>query len=275
MGTFVVFTDLDGTLLDHQTYAFEAARPALKLLKDREIPLIFCSSKTRAEVERYRRLFHDGDPFIVENGGAIFIPRGYFPFSFPYQRTVGNYLVIELGVPYFHLVRALDQAKRESGVKVLAFSDLGIREVAMLTGLPLEEATLAKRREYDEPFQVKGGPEKLARLAALLEEKGLHVTRGGRFHHLTGGCDKGRAVAMLIELFRRKLGSLTTVALGDSLSDRPMLEVVDLPILVQKEGGRYDPEVQLSTLIYAPGVGPEGWNATLLELFAREGGNGR
>lgn len=74
MGAFVIFTDLDGTLWGHQTYAFEAVRPALKLLKDREIPLIFCSSKTRAEVERYRRLLHDGDPFIIQLSMLIYAP---------------------------------------------------------------------------------------------------------------------------------------------------------------------------------------------------------
>ena len=36
----MVFTDLDGTLLDHDTYAFDAARPALAALTARAIPVV-------------------------------------------------------------------------------------------------------------------------------------------------------------------------------------------------------------------------------------------
>jgi phosphoglycolate phosphatase-like HAD superfamily hydrolase len=35
----IVFSDLDGTLLDHETYLFDAAQPALNALKARDIPL--------------------------------------------------------------------------------------------------------------------------------------------------------------------------------------------------------------------------------------------
>ena len=53
MAKIIVFTDLDGTLLHPRTYSFEAAMPALKLIKEKDVPLILCSSKTRAEIEVY------------------------------------------------------------------------------------------------------------------------------------------------------------------------------------------------------------------------------
>jgi predicted mannosyl-3-phosphoglycerate phosphatase (HAD superfamily) len=66
----VVFSDMDGTLLEHSTYSFAEAQPALDLLKSRGIPLDVCTSKTRSEVEFWRRLLGNKHPFIVENGGA-------------------------------------------------------------------------------------------------------------------------------------------------------------------------------------------------------------
>lgn len=45
----VVFTDLDGTLLDHHTYQANEAAEALRLLEARGWPLVFCSSKTFSE----------------------------------------------------------------------------------------------------------------------------------------------------------------------------------------------------------------------------------
>ena len=66
----VVFTDLDGTLLEHSTYSFAEAEEALDLLRSQDIPLVICTSKTRSEVEFWRRLLGNEHPFIVENGGA-------------------------------------------------------------------------------------------------------------------------------------------------------------------------------------------------------------
>ena len=65
-----MFTDLDGTLLHPHTYSSDPARPALDTLKRLGIPVVFCTSKTRPEVELWRQRLGVTDPFIVENGGA-------------------------------------------------------------------------------------------------------------------------------------------------------------------------------------------------------------
>ncbi|HLF86164.1 MAG TPA: HAD hydrolase family protein, partial [Nitrospiria bacterium] len=88
-------TDLDGTLLHPKTYSFDAARPALTLIKERRIPLILCSSKTRGEIELYRKWLGNQHPFISENGGGIFIPRGYFESTIKGEIR-DNYIIINL-----------------------------------------------------------------------------------------------------------------------------------------------------------------------------------
>ena len=74
----IIFTDLDGTLLDHYSYSFEAAIPMLGKLEDLGIPVIPITSKTFAEVSRLRDQLNNRHPFIVENGAAIAIPKNYF-----------------------------------------------------------------------------------------------------------------------------------------------------------------------------------------------------
>ncbi|MFC1979288.1 HAD hydrolase family protein [Chloroflexota bacterium] len=90
----IVFTDLDGSLLDASTYSYTEALDALNLLRNKQIPLIFCSAKTRFEQEVYRKAMAITAPFIVENEGAIFISEDYFPFAFHHDKTVDNYMVI-------------------------------------------------------------------------------------------------------------------------------------------------------------------------------------
>lgn len=264
----LIFTDLDGTLLDHETYSFDPAQEALREVKRRGIPLVLCTSKTRAEVERYRQLLNNDDPFIVENGGATFIPMDYFPFTYPCRRNVDGYHVIEYGIPYPRLVDTLRAVRAESGAKIRGFSDLSVEQVAALTGLPVEEAGLAKTREYDEPFFVKGPPEELGRVKTLFRKRGLRCTRGGRLHHLTGLNDKGKAVADVVRLFEKALGEVRTVGIGDSQNDLPMLWAVDVPILVQRVDGRYDPTVKAPRLIRVGGIGPQGWRTAVLDLLS-------
>jgi mannosyl-3-phosphoglycerate phosphatase len=89
----VLITDLDGTLLD-ANYSCEAAFPALDLLKRLHIPLVLCTSKTRAEVEAVRHQLGNRDPFIVENGGALYVPDGCLPFDLNTPTRRGAYAVI-------------------------------------------------------------------------------------------------------------------------------------------------------------------------------------
>jgi len=71
----LIFTDLDGTLLDAETYSWQEAGEALDLCRRHRVPVILASSKTRAEIEILRDRMMLSDPFISENGGGIFLPR--------------------------------------------------------------------------------------------------------------------------------------------------------------------------------------------------------
>jgi mannosyl-3-phosphoglycerate phosphatase len=265
---WLVFTDLDGTLLDHASYSFEPARPALRALEEKGVPLVLCTSKTRAETERWRQALGNTHPFIVENGGAVFVPRGYFSFSVGDGESGSPHEELVFGAPYGELRRVLAGMRTRLDPSIRGFGDMTDEEVAGLCGLSIEEARLAKEREYDEPFVVAG--EKLPEaVEAAAGRAGLRVVKGGRFFHLIGASDKGRAVSALRGLYEKARGPLRSVGLGDSLNDEPMLRAVDVPILVRKPDGGYDPGIDLPGLIRAPGAGPDGWREAVLALLAR------
>jgi len=261
----VLFTDLDGTLLDPVSYTCEKASPAVKHLQQKGIPIVFCSAKTRAEQEVYRAELGVDDPFIVENGGAIFISAGYFPFRFDYNKTQGDFQVIELGSPYGSIRRILEKLRVELGVNFRGFADMTAEEVAQDSGLDMAAARRAKLREYEETVKLEGTPDEIGRVLKAIEAAGLNYAHGGRYYGVMGASDKGKATAILIDLFRRKLGQVLTAGIGDSLNDLPMLSVVDKPILVQKPGGRWE-AVDLPRLSRVKGIGPDGWNQAVEEL---------
>jgi mannosyl-3-phosphoglycerate phosphatase len=262
----VIFTDLDGTLLDHQTYSYEEALPAVTDLKQRDIPIVFCSSKTRSEQEVYCQELGLSDPFIVENGGAIFIRQGYFPFSFDFDKAEDGYQIIELGIPYQEIRWVLKRIRSEIGLKFKGFGDMSAREVAKYTGLTADAARLAKKRAYGETLELDGSPAEIEGVLRAVKEAGLNYSFGGQCCDITGPNNKGRAVTILTELFCRKLGQVMTIALGDSPNDLSMLSVVDVPILVQKPDGVWQ-ETDLRNLHRIEGIGPAGWAKAISEIL--------
>jgi len=234
----VVFTDLDGTLLDFDSYSFAPAADALALLAARRIPLVFCSSKTRAEIECCQQEMGVSHPFVAENGGALFVPRGYFDFDIEPSSRRCQYDVIEFARPYAAARAALGTAARLARAGVIGFGDLTVEQLARESGLSSTQARLAKRREYDEAFRVIDTDEDTRRrLFTAIRGTGFHCTSGGRYHHVIGGGGKGYAVQTARRLFAKAAGRpVLGIGLGDGLNDLPLLVQMDLPVIVRNRG---------------------------------------
>jgi mannosyl-3-phosphoglycerate phosphatase len=270
----ILFTDLDGTLLDHDSYSFEAAGDALARVRQARVPLVLCSSKTRMEIEGVQDRLDSFHPFVSENGAAVFIPPGYFPFAIPEARERAGYLVLEFGRPYHEVVDLLHRTAARVKVPVVGFSDMSVREVAAACGLSLLDARLAKRREYDEPFRVVNGtPASRDRLLRALRRAGLRCVGGGRFDHVTGCADKGTSVAALQELYRRATRAVVTVGLGDGLNDVPLLRAVDIPVVVSNPAtgaaAHLVRKVPTARVTRAPG--PAGWSEAVNRILSECG----
>ena len=266
----IVFTDLDGTLLDHHTYSWQAAAPALEALAEKGVPLILCSSKTRSEMLVLWQKLGLGHPFITENGGGIFAPEDNpVTETGDWQPAGPGWCMITLGRPVAELRAALDGFKEQTGAR--GFGDMTDAEVADLTGLELESAALARKREFNEPVLL-ADPERDAEAFIEASRKaGLQATRGGRFFHLLGGGGKGKAVRLLSSLYREQNPELETAALGDSANDLPMLLAVDHAFQVALHDGSHA-DLEGANIQRVPLIGPQGWNQAVLDLLGCEEG---
>ncbi len=259
---WVVFTDLDGTLLDHSTYSYEAAEPALEQLRQNAIPVILNSSKTRPEMEALRYSLENEDPFIVENGAAVIVPKHTF--------ETAEDAVITFAQPREVLLEVL-WGLRHEGFRFKSFNDFTVAELARETGLTNVKAEMAKQRIATEPLLWLGSNDTLAEFKARLSEFELQLIKGGRFYHVMGQYDKADAMNHLMALYRQHTPDqpFVSVALGDSPNDQKMLAAADFAVIIKGVNSN-QVKVPHSNVIKSTHPGPEGWNECITALLAQE-----
>ena len=258
MSELIIYTDLDGTFLNHHNYSFQESEESLDLIKLHNIPLVFTTSKTRVEVELLQEKVGICSPFIIENGAAVFFPKK--DYSYLKLTEISDYKVLQLGLDYGKILNFYQEHREEYGL--WGFSDMTVEEVARHTGLNLELANYAKIREFSEPFLMPES-EKLQQLATVAEAQGIKITQGGRFFHLIGeNQDKGLAIQQANQIFRKQYPIAKTIGLGDSQNDLSLLAAVDVPIIIKRHDGTYldYPKAKKSSW-----QGAKGWNETVLQ----------
>jgi mannosyl-3-phosphoglycerate phosphatase len=264
----LIFTDLDGTLLNHDDYSFEDALPALEMIKKSGIPLILTTSKTRREVELLQKELGIDDPFIVENGAAIYFPPKYTEFFIDDTQQEPPFQIIQiiqLGISYDRIRSFIDEIRDRFDIR--GFGDMSVQEISDITGLSMGQSEFARAREYTEPFMINADQD-IHLLQGLAMEHGIKITKGGRFHHMIGvNQDKGEAIKLVRNIFDQKENAKhLAIGLGESTNDVPMLNNVDIPVLIPHPAQGYM-EVSFPGLIKAGEPGSKGWNEIMEKLL--------
>jgi len=259
----LIFTDLDGSLLDHSSYSFAPAAGLLDRLAEQLIPVIPVTSKTCAEVLSLRKTLNNSQPFIVENGAAIYLPKQYFEQCPKDANELDDYWVIANSPPRSHWLQLLDEVGEPFAGEYQTFSsicaDEGTTGLAKFTGLTSEQAALAQQREYSEPIHWLGSADRKVEFSLTLTNAGAHLLQGGRFLTMGGDTNKGRALLHLQGLYQQKFGACQSLAIGDSGNDISMLEVADSALIIRSEN-HSAPVLQRTTHFHlSKATGPNGW----------------
>jgi mannosyl-3-phosphoglycerate phosphatase family protein len=321
----VVFTDIDGTLVDINTAQYGMkTNELISVMKEKNIPLILTSAKTRLEQNKIREDLGLSDPFIVENGGAIVIPKGYFPdtalknIEYPLRETeeiekeseyinhkiggdlretgqreivhdgsrthppkaTSKVIVIEVGKSANDIRAKLSDIRKKQNINFKGVADISIEELSNLASMSIEQARRMAQRNYGETIlQIQ--KEDVARFIKCTQETGMKVIHGGRFLDVMIGTDKGIAVGILKKLFNRKFhNDVTYFGIGDSTNDIPMLNLMDVSILVQRpdsswldykgtkmKNGVNSNNNSNNNILKVNGIGPHGWENAIQKII--------
>lgn len=247
----IVFSDLDGTLLDHDTYSYAPAQPALAALARKGIPLVLASSKTAAEIAPLRDELGFADvPAIVENGAGQLAPGDA-------GLTGGD---------YDRLCAAIKSLPPDIRCGFKGFSDMGVEGISAETGLAAADAARAAQRQFSEPGIWTRSDAAKALFLAALREKGVQAREGGRFLTLSFGGTKAAQMDSILARYGRPF----SVALGDAPNDTEMLETADLGIIVANPHRPPLPTLKGEAeghIRRTEDAGPKGWNAAVQQVM--------
>ncbi|WP_218619106.1 HAD-IIB family hydrolase [Vibrio algicola] len=269
----VIFTDLDGTLLDHDTYSAAEVAPLLHQLQCANIEVIPTTSKTQAELLVLCEQLSLSSPFIVENGAAVYLPVARF--KQPPQGTlhIGDYWVKNFSQTCEHWLLILDEIEHEFTGLFTSFHTMSCEYLAQLTGLSQLEAQRAKQRQFGMPVEWLGDRDQKRQFIQRLEAKGATVLEGGRFVHISGEHDKGKAMHWLMEQYKNQHEAnakpLISIALGDSHNDIAMLEKADIAVRIASPHHERPQLTCSHNVIDSTEYGPQGWNSSIRFLLKK------
>ncbi|MGB1327463.1 MAG: HAD-IIB family hydrolase [Porticoccaceae bacterium] len=261
----LIFTDLDGSLLDHDSYSFAHAALLLNHLEMEYIPVIPTTSKTFAEVERLRIKLNNHHPFIIENGAAIAIPINYFP-SMPkgcYEKS--GFWIVANSKPRHHWNTLLEENSQDFKGEFETFSSIyaakGAKGIQEITGLSLDQAELSNQRDFSEPIHWVGSEPRKQAFIKKLTAAGGTLLQGGRFLALGGQVDKGSALLQLTKMYQQfnSFAEFHTLAIGDSGNDVSMLEAATSAIIIRSKTHAAPSLKRDKNLTKSTAFGPEGW----------------
>tara|TARA_R110000772_G_scaffold49100_5_gene112224 strand:+ start:5195 stop:6031 length:837 start_codon:yes stop_codon:yes gene_type:complete len=264
----LIFTDLDGTLLDHHSYTAKPADRLIQRLLDSAIAdIIPITSKTRSELRQLEQSIPISHAIsVAENGSVIHAPNGY-----PFRQDDRPHTII-LGLTYEAILDQIKALPSHIRQLITGFSDMSATEVAAATGLTLEDAGRAKEREATEPFLWSGSEAEYAELTTFMAPAKIQIQRGGRFYHFTGYTNKEQAMTKIMNAFvdHKPQYEFVSIALGDGPNDLAMIEAADFGVIMPNPEG-VTIESTKSHVRTAPIPGPQGWVVAVQEILAELG----
>lgn len=178
----------------------------LEGLSDAQIPCVWMTGWTRAQLDEPRRRLGQNDPFIGEHGSGVYLPEDYFHLKGSKTIRLGRYTCIPVAKPQPAAAAALEELASDLGIEVVSLRGLSPRELSQNTGLPAKEAEMLRMRDFDEPFFFAGAKEtEIEAFCREAKTRGLVLQRAGAFWSLSCGANLRKCVRELGGLYDRAL----------------------------------------------------------------------
>ena len=255
----MIFTDLDGSLLNHDNFDFKKIKIFILQCLSIGIKIIPNSSKTKKEIDFFCDQLGERLPYIVENGSAIHnldIVSSDF-------KEVNNSLVFSRTVEEI-LEIIIKEVPKNLIDKCSFIKDMNRKMQKEILGLSEAFLPLALERDYSIPFTFSGSDHTINEFKLILERLDLKLHEGGRVFNISDNCSKGSAMKTLVSKIKKDISlNPYIIVVGDSPNDISMLEEANQPCVVPLPNKCNLKDLKFNNILRAKQCAPEGWEEVI------------
>ena len=260
----LIFTDLDGSLLNHSNFEFYTIKPfILKCLRN-NIRIIPNTSKTKNEVEFFSEQLGVDIPFIVENGSAI---HNLDLVCSHFDKNIKSLILSRTANEIFEIFN--DKVPLSLRNQCLFLKDMNASKQSKVLGLNGEQLTSALNRLYSIPLIFNGPIEIKNELISIFNDLDIKLHEGGRVINICDNCSKGDAMKIILKKMEDIKKKYHSIVIGDSPNDISMLDLSNQPCVVPLPDQENLKKLKLKKVIRANQVAPDGWKEVVLKSLDR------
>ena len=260
----LIFTDLDGSLLNHSNFEFYTIKPfILKCLRN-NIRIIPNTSKTKNEVEFFSEQLGVDIPFIVENGSAI---HNLDLVCSHFGKNNKSLILSRTADEIFEIFN--NKVPLSLRNQCLFLKDMNASKQSKVLGLNGEQLTSALNRLYSIPLIFNGPIEIKNELISIFNDLDIKLHEGGRVINICDNCSKGDAMKIILKKMEDIKKKYHSIVIGDSPNDISMLALSNQPCVVPLPDQENLKKLKLKKVIRANQVAPDGWKEVVLKSLDR------
>jgi mannosyl-3-phosphoglycerate phosphatase len=235
------------------------------------IPAVWVTARSRGQMDDPRRKLGHEHPFIAEEGCGVYLPEGYFHLRPAKTTRLGRFTCIPVAEPKPAAREALDSLSGETGVSVVTLRSLSARQVMKNSGLPLQDADLARQRDFDELFFFAGASEQdIARFVEEGRRRNLQLRQHGVLWSLAAGANLGLCIRELSKLYERALRSHPSIlGIATREESQELFAACDRAVLLGDRAPDGSSQPQSSRAREIPFPAPDTWDLVLAGLTSR------
>ena len=266
--TLMIFTDIDGTLINNDTFYEGENIEIAQTLSEHNHILIYNSSKTFSEIDLMQKRFNTSFPFICETGGGIYHKNLFNQVS---DRLRDGYSIM-YEAKKIEMFKDIIEKEVQKNFKndLDMFDDLCLDEKSKLSGLRGNDLYLASKRDFSMLISWKSDELRYSKFESVLHGYGLRLIKGGRFCHICTSHDKGQAVTFFLNQIKSSemYNKIITIGIGDSTNDIEMLSNVDYACVVKSENNsELMKKIHHNKIVLSMNHAPEGWAECIQNIF--------
>ena len=244
----LIFTDLDGSLLDKKKFHFTKAKKYIRELISKDVLIIPNTSKTENEIKLFLKELNLKLPFISENGSEIHninLIKKKFPKRITLARTKK--------IIYKIFEKNTDKTILDKCDFIYKMSKRNQTKVLGLKGKKLQASL---KRKFTFPFIFRGSLAQKNSLLSNSNKLGISIQEGGRVMNLGDKVNKGLALRKVIKILKNnKKNNLSTIAVGDNANDLSMLKTSNYPCIISNKSIK----INNRNKIFTNRPAPMGW----------------